>query len=230
MNRFVVVVLCVGLCLLLLISGCHPRLDISESIITPHEGEYLVSILIDLSGSFSEMMATDGHAYDFLLQILDRYFRDRIGTNDQIVISQISGGTNRSLLWQGTPVELRQRFPTADAFRVFLLSKADAAVSRVYDALSQTVEYTMSDSNVVSGKAKSAVFCLTDMLDTSVDQSKERAVKALNDYGRMGGVVGIYFCEQGQVAEWRQILTDAGIRNSCVEPEFVGHPKLPSFD
>lgn len=222
-----------GFCCLLLsvVCGCAPRRQVEATPLRNDESEYVLAILLDLSGSFAHLMAEDGKAYDFALIVMDRYFRDRIGTNDKMIIAQVSG-TDRALLWEGTPLDLRREFPSADAFRDFLLSKADPGGSLVHEGLARTVEYVTSDPQVASGKAKSAIFVLSDMLDNGPDgrESQERAARALAAYSQKGGVVGLYYVDQSLVAQWRQILRDAKIPDYCVECEIVGKPPLPSFE
>src|SRR5665213_2803801 len=158
---------------ILLALGCQKRTG--RPPVVENENDYVLAVLIDLSGSFSREFAERGKAHSFLLRIVDTYFRDRIGTNDQIIIAQISAA-DRSLLWQGTPLELRREFPSAAKFRDFLLSKADPTGSLVHDALTQTCDYVMSQPSVASGRAKSAVFVLSDMEDNGPEpgESKER--------------------------------------------------------
>ena len=223
-------VLTVLACLLILV-GCSRRPEGVEPVLIEDDSEFVLTILLDLSGSFESLMADDGKAYEFALQVLDRYFRDQLGTNSKIIIAQISN-TDRSLLWQGTPRELRQQFPTAKAFRDFLRGKYDPNGSRVYDAVAQTVNYVLNDPNVSSGKSKSAMFVLSDMLDSTSDseQSKQRALQALADYGQRGGTLGLYYVDQLLVEEWRQHARDAGIRQCCVQADIVGRPQLPNFE
>jgi hypothetical protein len=187
--------------------------------------------LLDLSGSFEQLMADDGKPYEFALQVVDQYFRDQLGSNSKVIIAQISN-TDRSLLWQGSPHELRQQFPTAAAFREFLRSKNDPSGSRVFESVAQTLDYVTSEPSVSRGKAKSAVFVLSDMLDTSTDseKSKECALRALANYGQHGGTIGFYYVDQLLVPQWRQYATDAGIKRCCVEADIVGKPSLPCFD
>lgn len=213
--------------------GCQKRIERPDYILKPDDGEYVLTILLDMSGSFSSMMADDGKAYAFVCQVLDKYFRDRLGTQDRLILAQLSGN-ERALLWQGTPAELRQEFASASEFRDFLMAKADPNSSLIHAGLAQAVEYSLEDPVVVSGKGKPAVFVLSDMLDTSVEseQSKKRAVAALADFGKKGGVVGIYYVDTLLCSQWRQIVRDAGFSPAHyrVEADIVGRPALPNFD
>lgn len=213
--------------------GCQKRIERPEYILKPDESEYVLTILLDMSGSFSSMMADDGKAYMFVCQVVDKYFRDRLGTHDRLILAQLSG-TERALLWQGTPFDLRQDFQSASAFRDFLMAKADPRSSRIHNGIAQAVTYSLEDPVVAEGKGKAAVFVLSDMLDNSPDSelSKERAIKALTEFGQKGGVVGLYYLDTLMCAEWRQILRDAKMSPTHfrVEPDIVGRPSLPNFD
>lgn len=213
-------------------AGCGKRRESSESTFgNEAESEYVLTVVVDLSGSFSELMAEEGRAYEFLLQVIDRYFRDRIGLNDKLIIAQISAN-ERALLWEGTPTQLRRDFATPEAFRDMLRAKADPRASRVHDALCSAIDYVTGDPAVSGGRAKSAIFVLSDMVEYSADPdaSEQRMVRALRNYGKCGGVFGVYYCDQLAVHDWQQRLKEAGIREFHVESEIVGNPSLPSFD
>ena len=221
--------LTVSLCLLL-VAGCEQRRDTKSVAAAQDDAEYVIAVLVDLSGSFFDKMTEGGQAHDFMVQLLDKYFRDRIGTNDQIILAQISGTPDRSLLWQGTPMELRKEFPNSRAFCDFLRSKADPRGSEVHNALAQTVEQVMSQPNVLNRKAKSAVFAMTDMFDTGRQSlvTRRRAVKVLSEYGKLGGVVHLYFVDQTLIPVWQRELATTGLEFSVVSE--IRRPKLPSFE
>src|SRR6185369_3515131 len=91
---------------LVLLAGCEQRVE-QQTVFEPDEGEYVLTVVLDLSGSFRQLL--DEKAWAFLCQVIDRYFEDRIGHNDKLIIAQLSA-SERALLWQGTPLELRQEF------------------------------------------------------------------------------------------------------------------------
>ena len=105
-------------------TGCEKRRESSHTTFA-HDGnaEYVLGVVIDLSGSFSDLMAEKGQAHAFLLQVIDAYFRDRIGSQDKLIIAQISGN-ERALLWEGKPLQLRRDFPTPESFRNMLRMKS----------------------------------------------------------------------------------------------------------
>ncbi len=215
--------------LLISVLGCEPRKEDSKTFVDD-DCQFKVAILLDLSGSFEHLMCEGGKAYQFALNVLDHYFRERLGTDDKLIIAQISGA-DRSLLWEGTPLQLRQNFPSAKAFGEFLRIKSDPSESHIHDSIIHSLEYITSDPAIMNGQAKSAVFILSDMLDNGSSQdSKKQAIEALSTYAEKGGVVGMYYVDQFLVSEWRKELQNAGVKELCVESEIVGVPRLPNFD
>lgn len=229
--------------LIVFLVGCSKRLETSEVMFEEEKGKYVVTILLDMSGSFQQMMATDGKAHEFALQVIDRYFRDRIGMPDKLIIARIAG-SDRALLWEGTPQQLRQDFPNPTAFRQMLLGGDPqggdvngAAVqpvsfaSNIHQSLTRTIDYVLEEPGVSDGSMKSAVFVLSDMLDTDQsDENKKKVLEALSQYGQTGGTLGIYWCDQLYVTEWRKHLKDAGIEHAVVQSHIQSRPTLPSFE
>lgn len=222
--------------ILLKLIGCAPYVpqtstgQQSASPLQKRESEYVLMIVLDLSGSFSHRMVDDGKAYMFALQVSDSFFRNRVGCNDQLILAQLSG-SQHSLIWQGSPIQLRQEFPSAEAFQAFLQSKADPNGSLVHEGLAHAVEYLNRDASIVSGKANSAICVLSDMADNDPNGAAAgvRLVTALQEYGSKNGVVGMWYVDDSLVAPWEEILKQSGLRDSCVLGDFVGRPTLPRF-
>jgi hypothetical protein len=216
-----------------MLTGCQQRAEQSESVFRTDDGEYVLTIVLDMSGSFQEMMAEDGKAWAFVSQVIDRYFRDRLGRNDKLILAQLSAN-DRALLWRGTPLQLRQEFASASAFRDWLASRSDPHGSRVYEGIVQAVEYTLADPIVTGGKGKAAVFILSDMVDTAPgsDDARDRAVNALAAIGKQQGVVGLYYVDARLCSVWNRLLGDAGVppAHLRVEADIVSRPVLPSFE
>jgi hypothetical protein len=194
------------------------------------DSEYVVAVLMDLSDSFEPLMSDEGEAYQFLLSLTDRYFRQRIGTNDQLILSQISDSPERTLIWQGSPMELRQRFPDPQSFSAFLRSRAKPQKSRLHDSIVQTVDYMIAQPSVAEGKAATALFVLSDMMDSSprAAESRARAVASLRTLVDSRGTFGCYFVNQSVFPIWLRELKAAGIDFS-VSPDFK-RPPMPTFD
>ena len=232
-NMFAYVVLAALTCVALTgCDGCEKYNGDNQEAVTVgrEDAECMVMICVDLSGSFADRMADDGKAYEFTLRVTDTYFRNSVGTNNRILIGQLSG-TDRSLLWDGTPVELRRDFPSAGKFRDFLLKRSNPGGSRIHDGIAEAFDYVLSDPGVAGGKTRTAMFVLSDMIDNLSDpKSEERLAGSLQAFGKTKGVAGFYFLEHGRVPTWRQHLRQSGIRNWVCESEIVAYPTLPTFE
>ncbi|MFN4261394.1 MAG: hypothetical protein ACK4RK_19075 [Gemmataceae bacterium] len=232
MRKCMVAVITAACLLSALLSGCE-RVQQEESRppIEARESEYLVAVVPDLSGSFRRMMAEgDGKAYRFMMAVIDRYFRDRLGSNDRLLIAQISA-TQNTLLWDGQPKQISSHFQSAAAFNEFLLQNSHPAGSRCHQGLADTLEYVLSCPGVAEGRTRSAIFLLSDMEDNAPDsaEQKARAKRLLAEFAKVGGVVGMYWVGS-PLTEWRQILKEAGVKNSMIESSIVAEPDLPKFD
>lgn len=210
--------------------GCEKVEESQVSTLQPESCEYVVMVAIDMSQSFCKQMAEDGKAYDFMQQVVEKYFRDRIGGNDQIIITQLSGN-NRPLLWQGTPFQLRKNFPDKAAFRNFLLANADSDASRINDGIHESLRYLMRTHSVGRGNAKTATLILSDMEDSFDDQdeSGKRLISSLTNYAKRGSI-GFYYCSQHRMEDIEDKLAEAGITMYMLECDIHGNPPLPSFE
>jgi len=221
--------LAVLLCLTLA-TGCEKRADTRSAMFADEESEFVIAVLIDLSESFEPQMTEGGQAYAFLMSLLDRYFRQRIGTDDQLILAQISGSSDRALLWQGSPTDLRKQFPDPKTFSTFLQSKANARGSCVHDSIVQTVEYMTNEPSVANGKARSALFVLSDMVDSGSNEvaSRARAIDAIRQLANVGGTFGFYFVDQTVLMSWKRELQKVGVEFSLTSD--FRQPSLPNFD
>lgn len=219
---------------ILLLTGCtkHSDQDDATQITLGREdADTMIVIAVDLSGSFAERMTRDGKGYEFTMRVADNYFRNSIGSKNRIIIAQLSA-TDRALLWDGTPIELRREFPSATEFRDFLLKKSHPAGSRIHDGVADALDYVLSDPGVAKGKTRSALFVLSDFDDNAPDpaSSEQRLAQGLNAFAAKNGVVGFYFLDHPKVPRWRQHLQQSGIKNWVCESEIVAYPPLPTFE
>jgi hypothetical protein len=211
-------------------AGCKRRQDYS-AVTFESDVEHKVVVAIDLSGSFLDLMAEKGYAYEFLMQVLDKYGRDR--STDHIILAQLSGN-NRPLLFEGTAYALRKKFPSANAFRDFLIANSDPGASRLADGFSDVLEYVVRDPLVRNRTVKTCCLVLSD-LDNNVVSAKgdtsSRFRKALAAYKQSEGFLVFYFAStQPEIVDpWIRGLNESGIRYH-MEGGIVDHPTLPSFD
>jgi hypothetical protein len=212
-------------------SGCEKRRETADNTFGDDDCRYILTVVIDMSGSFAGRMADGGEAYAFLRAVLDRYTREKVGSGDRLVIAQVSGSDN-FLLWEGKPLDLRREFGSADQFRDFLISKANASSSHVYEGMVNVLKYLLANPAVADGRVKSVVFFLSDMDDTEPDKATrgQEIRRLLKEYGSCGGSLGLYYVETWRVGPWQRELSNAGIKQHRVKAEFVGKPDLPEFD
>lgn len=218
--------------LLVCLSGlaCEARRQREVSPLPTAHREYLVAVVLDLSGSYQRLMLDEGKAWHFFNAVINRFFQDRAGSDDRIVIAQISA-TPKALLWEGTPMNLRRDFPNAAAFKDYLSKHSHPAGSRVHDSIADMVEYVNDYPGVKEGKTRTAVFVLSDM-DNNIggEESKKRLLSSLDTYAKRNGTVGMYWVEGRLLGEWKRHLQTCGFKSSVVESDIVSQPTLPSFD
>ena len=93
------------------------------------------------------------------------------------------------------------------------------------------IEYLAYHPRYGNGRSRSVTLILSDMDDTGSQRDSELQLNStLSAYGQINGSVGIYFCNQLRIEDWRQRLSRAGIDNFIVESEIVGKPPLPNFE
>jgi hypothetical protein len=204
--------------------GCQRRDAANASPFQQEASEYVLLIAID-----ADYVKDNPKAFDFMAYALESYFQERIGSNDQVILAQMSG-SKRPLLWQGTPQALRREFADHAAFRKFLLAHAESG-SRINDGIAESLNYLMRTYSVAKGKAKSVALIVSNMIDDqpAVDESEPRLMESLINYGHRGAM-GFYFVDQTRMADIIDKMEKAGFRFYTLEPDFHGRPALPSFE
>lgn len=232
--------------LALLASGCQKRRDtegdqaarplrqnksIAKSPFVRDECEYVCMVVIDLSGSFRDKMAAQGAAYDFVNRVIAKCFKDRVGSSaDRIVLAGISG-TSKSILWEGSPGQLKRKFASREAFRDFLYANADPNGSLVNEGLARAIEYLCRMQSVSSGQAKSILLVLSDMEDNGPNReaTEQRLVNSLLSFLKLRGHCGLYFVDQNRMEHWQARLTAEGYPLVPIVSDKNEMPTLPDF-
>jgi len=217
----------------LLCSSCIENSpDVSTTPFEEQELDAVLAIVIDMSGSYSEMW--EGKAFSLFLEISDRYFQ-AMGTETRLVIGQLSGNDN-VLLFEGKPSDLRKKFRSPAEFAEFLKAAADPNSSRVYEATRRTLDYVGSISGV-GPKTKLLTVILSDMQDSefhpslsgvALDQLKE----SLQRYADRGGSLALYYVDESERSRWDTLLRNAGFTTGryIIEGSLTSSPRLPSFE
>ena len=110
---------------------------------------------VDESGSFNDKRKPGGKGLEFANRTITHYFQNRLGNNDYLVVSQLSGN-RQALLWQGSPRQLRNEFTNIGEWAEFMDKKSDIAGSRIWDGLSDSLEIVMTDPSIVEQPHKSS--------------------------------------------------------------------------
>lgn len=220
---------------LLGVLGCIPSQS-DQVDRQPFEVEQLdacLAVVIDTSSSFHDQWNERG--YDVFLQLMDRFFTEGMGSESKVVLAQL-GNAKNSVMFVGTPAELRKRFPTPEALDNYLREHARPNESNVFEVAGNTVEL-ISALPGVTEQTRLLTILLSDLRESEQDPETWRAkghrmLNSLKAYQKRGGGLGLYFVSQAEVARWRRILSDAGFTDGqfVIEHEMVANVQLPRFD
>lgn len=195
--------------------------------------ESCLALVIDMSGSFEAELSTK--AYPLLMELCENFFTAGAGTESRIVICQLSG-TDKAVLFEGRPDELRSAFDSPEALATFLRSKSDPGSSQVYQATGKAVSYVTSMPRV-SSETRLMTVILSDMIDSEArdpERSKHgnRMLASLKRYRELGGGLALYYVDEDEASRWSRILNTAGFEPASyvIESTLVARPQLPSFD
>lgn len=221
------------ICVTVLQLSCQKReITTAPPPFTDETYDYMLAVVLDMSGSFADkMQANNPIAYRFFMRVSENFFVERMGSDDQIVIAQLSADEN-TLLWQGKPSSLKKRFPTPEAFSQFLLENSSPSGSRVYSATADTLDYIM-DMPGIGEHTRLLTIVLSDMSNEVPEDSREakaRLAQSLQQFSQLNGAIGLYWVDQQFIPEWKQHFRDAGIEHYRIECAIVDDPELPHFD
>lgn len=212
----------------LLLAGCPRRVADEEVQVFKHQkAEHVLALVIDMSSSFAySMQEDDPRAFRFLLNVIDKFKQERAGNNDRIVIAQLSG-SDKPLLFDGKPGDLKRAFTSQDQFKQCLTQKSDHNGSKVYASIDKTLTY-LNQRVVADPETRITTIVLSDLLDNDPDeQAKQKMIATLQRYAPHGAI-GFYWVDQTKTQEFSDILQQAGY-----PPATWSHiqydPPLPSF-
>ena len=213
-----------------LLVGCAPVRKHESNGFEKSETEFVVSVLIDLSGSFLDKLAEDGEAYRFIHAIIERLGRERPGQEGRLVVGQISLHP-RSILFEGGLNEFRQRFATPEEFANFLKANSNPNGSAVHYSMANSIEYLLNSTAVRENKATPAFIVLSDMADNTTirEEELERVEQLLPKLSQQNGIAALYFVDQRLLSEWQNRLIESGVQNWRVEADVVSVPEPPNF-
>ena len=115
-----------ALCLCLL-TGC-PRRSTSDKeldVFKHRKSEHVLALVIDMSSSFAySMQEDDPRAFQFVLNVIDKFKRERAGHDDRIVIAQLSGN-KKKIRGEGSPRNLKKAFSNKRKFKKWVRKRED---------------------------------------------------------------------------------------------------------
>lgn len=196
-----------------------------------------LAIAIDMSGSFRDSWEKDGKAFRLFFEMMEQFFNEQVGEETEVILCQISNN-EQAVIFQGTPEQLKRRFPSPTEFNQFLKDHSDPNSSRVYDATHQMLEHVNRLEGITESTRLMTVV-LSDMNDSQKRNDEEqwkssgnRMLTSLTKYRERGGALALYFVDQDEMPRWRKIIGEAGFTPGMyvVEDELVETPLLPKFD
>ena len=210
--------------------GCAPVRKQDSNGFEKTETEFVVSVLVDLSGSFLSKLAEDGEAYRFILATIEKLGRDRPGEEGRLIVGQISLHP-RSILFEGGLNDFRQRFATPQEFANFLKANSNPNGSAVHYSMANSIDYLLNSTAVRENDATPAFIVLSDMEDNTTVRAEEleRVEELIPKLSEKDGIVALYFVNQRLLSEWQQRIIGCGIQNWRVEADVVAVPDPPNF-
>jgi hypothetical protein len=217
----------------ILTAGCVRVADDQQEglIEEPDPVEGVLCMGFDMSGNFRRHIHDDnGRAGKFALSVVDDFFKARAGSNDRVVLFQVSGNMDRPIMWQGRPSEFRSRFGDSAVFRSFLAEKTVALEDKcpVYRGIAEALEYVLSFHEQPGSRVATATLVFSSFLDTDPDSARqlERMKDALKRYSKVTAGIGFYWIDNKVAPKIETILRESGYPNA-VTRDFVDYPDKP---
>ncbi|MEM9409500.1 MAG: hypothetical protein AAGA30_00135 [Planctomycetota bacterium] len=199
------------------------------------EYDAVLSIVVDLSGSFHADWQRDGRAHKLFLDLMDQFFTESMGAESRVLLSQISN-SDSIVLFDGTPQELANRFRSPESLNHFLAERSDPSGSKVYQSTKRMFEY-LNELNGVTDNTRVLTVVLSDLKDSQTDreqwQKAGRAMlESLKIYAKSGGGIALYFVAEEEKPRWRKIMDLAEFKpgSFVIEGQLTESPQLPSFE
>ena len=213
------------ICLLLVLAGgCQRRDPSTANPFRQDDSGFVLLIALD-----PDLIQRNKNIYEFTNHSIDRYFEDRIGEpNDQLIIAGLSGD-RQSLIWQGTPLSLREEFRTPDEFHAMVRARCKPGKDQIHDNLIRALQYVQRHRSVARGRAQSAALFLCDLPSTA-SPADQQLLDEFVTYIKSGGLVGFYYVSQDAYFHWDNLFRNAGHSWVDIECDAHGRPKLPDFE
>lgn len=210
--------------LIALLCGCRDPKQQAAVTWEQEPTDYTLLIIID-----PDTVNKNPRAADFVVYALDYYFRDRVGTNDHVIISGL--GTEAPVMFEGNPRTLREDYPSEQQFRDFLKSRGNPD-RKINDGVAKSLKYISRTSGVKRGGAVPVALIVSSMIDGQPESkdSEDRVIQSLIDFGTITrGHIAYYFCDQNRLDVIDERMKKAGFNMTILECDVNGRPPLPTF-
>ena len=214
--------------------GCVAKVDTADRpIFKDRTLDACLVLNVDLSQSFANDFGD--RAFPLLMKVTTEYFQSQAGAECKVVIAQTSANDD-TILFEGTPRQLRSRFNSPDQFSTFLLSKSDPNRSPIFRAFGNTIAYA-NDMPDVDESTTLLTVMISDMVESETDDAKRKAdgrqmLRELEAYRESGGGVALYFVSLKEVDRWNRIFESAGFERGqyVIANTLADDPPMPSLD
>lgn len=220
----------------LLIVGCAEKVQrTAKPMFDTKPLDACLVINVDLSSSFSRDFGE--RAFPLMMKIVGEYFRSQTGNDCKVVLAQTSASSeDETVLFEGSPRQLRQRFADPDALSAFLMSKSDPSRSPIIEAMTTAVGYANAMPDV-GDETQMLTVMISDMIESEPDPAKRiaagrRLSSALKTYQAGGGGLALYYVDVDETPRWTELLDRCGFARGqyVIANELSDVPPMPRMD
>ncbi len=206
------------------IVGCtpnqQPALGPSAAAGPKVRGDDPAAVLVLVLDTPDPQQTGTDHTFPAVNALLSKFFRDRAGEEDKIVLAQVA---NMPQVWTGSPKAFKAKFRDEAAFRAAMKPTG----GRVHDTISEAIEFSKP---MIGPRSRACLCVFSSMNDVkSQPRSVERLMRELVEFDFKGGSVALYGCGFHQAPRWRHNM-EGVIHNFLVSSEVVADPAMPSWD
>ena len=200
--------------------------------IQKEELDQVLAVVIDLSGSFEGNWG--GKAYPFFQEVIRRYFHSSMGSENRMLIGQLSGNGD-PVFWSGTPRDFQRAFPNETAFLDRLAAEEKIGSSPVFRSIIAAIEHVEGIPQV-GPNTKLTTIVLSDLEDNVADRAvqkrdAQRLLDVVKRYTDDGGSLALFYVAESKRPRWLRAFKKAGIEEDryWIETDDVEKPTIPDF-
>jgi hypothetical protein len=208
--------------LLLPVCGCVEETDGPPSPFREDKPECVLVFAVDTSVPYRQHLMTDTGLFEFWIGTINNYFRDRIGHDDKMIITQLSNDCDIDL-WHGAPGDFTRTIDSPEALRRLIVTDTKPA-SRPYDALADTISYVLRLPGVSEGRTPAFVVVMSNMMDQT---SPNKLIESLKRFRQAGGGIGFYWPDTRALPAVDDFMVKAGYPKPHWKRET--HPRALEF-